>query len=254
MAPETYTTDRQHWDNAWAREPRMRLPSGLFVGTRNVQRLLRKYILPGTKVLEIGCAPGKMLAWVAKTLKAEVAGLDYSKVGINHTRKLFGVIGILGDIRCEDIFSTSFETERFDFVFSCGVIEHFDDPTDILIIHARLLKAGGTAVVLIPNYGGIYGRLQNYFDANNLSLHNMNIMSPALLSGVAPTQCIYSSRSFEFGHLTSTLVNLDKKLPKVIAWGLTMIFNILGLLQPFDIKALCPFIVLEMKKNKKESA
>jgi 2-polyprenyl-3-methyl-5-hydroxy-6-metoxy-1,4-benzoquinol methylase len=119
-------TDKQHWDNEWVQQPRMRLPSGLFIGTRILQRLLKRYVTPGTLFLEIGCAPGKMFAWVAKVQKAEIAGIDYSVRGIEHTRQLFDKLDILGNLRCEDIFETSLQEGSFDCVFSCGVIEHFD--------------------------------------------------------------------------------------------------------------------------------
>jgi cyclopropane fatty-acyl-phospholipid synthase-like methyltransferase len=66
-------TDQTHWDDIWSNKRSMRLPTGVFVGTANIYRLLKSYVSPGMRVLEIGCAPGKMLAWVAMALQARVS-------------------------------------------------------------------------------------------------------------------------------------------------------------------------------------
>ena len=242
-------TDKEHWDRAWVRRPRMRLPSGLFVGTRNIQRLLRRSVTPGIRFLEIGCAPGKILSWVAKVLGASVSGVDYSAIGIDHAKELFRTLAISGDLRSEDIYQTSFRNSTFDFVFSCGLIEHFEDPESIVEIHAKLLKPGGKAVIAVPNYGGVYGRLQKFFDPGNLTLHNLDIMQPSSLSALAPTHLVRDVRSYPFGRLTGTLVSFHQLLPGWLTQGLTLCLNVIGLLQPIDVRFLCPLLVLEMTRN-----
>src|SRR5947207_15902867 len=129
--PEELTT-LAHWDEVWRKPPRMRLPSSLVVATRNLQRILRAHVRPGSSFLELGCAPGKLLAWVALRLGARVSGLDYSPTGIAWARELFDALGCKGDLRCEELFSTSFPRDAFDIVFSSGLIEHFDDPSTIV--------------------------------------------------------------------------------------------------------------------------
>ena len=170
-------TTRDHWDSAWERPPRWRLPSKLFVSTRNLQRVIAPHVRPGMRYLELGCAPGKMLAWVASDLGARVSGLDYSERGIEWARRLFDTLGLEADLRCEDVWSTTFDRGGFDVVFSAGLIEHFDDPSALVRQHVTLVKPGGRAIITVPNYGGIYGRLQGWFDPDNLALHNLSIMS-----------------------------------------------------------------------------
>lgn len=242
-------TETGYWDEVWNRKPRIKLPPGIYVETRNIRRLLKRCLEPGMRVLEIGCAPGKILAWVAKTLTAEVAGLDYSVQGIDNARLLFKHLGISGDLRCEDVFETSFEQGSFDCVFSLGVIEHFNDPKQLIETHLKLLKTGGKALIAIPNYAGIYGRLQRYVAPDILKLHNLDIMDPASLTALAPLHLVKSANSYPFGRLNSSLINLDRILPRLIAAGLAFFFNTIGLIQPFDIHALCPLLVLEMRRN-----
>src|SRR5206468_2653441 len=132
-----------------------------------LQTILRHHVRPGDRFLEIGCAPGKMLAWVAAVLKASVSGLDYSERGLATSRRLFKALNLAADFRCEDLRQTTFPSASFDVVVSFGVIEHFDDPREVVGKHLDLVKAGGTALMTVPDYRGIYGRLQRYFDADS---------------------------------------------------------------------------------------
>ena len=202
---------------------------------------------PGMNVLEIGCAPGKILAWAAIALKVRVSGLDYSESGINISKELLLKLGISGDLRCEDVFETSFAEGCFDCVYSLGVIEHFSNPEELVRIHFNLLKPGGKALVIIPNYGGIYGRMQKYFDPENLALHNLEIMSPAALKKLLPQGLVENVRGYPSGRFSLMLI-LDKKLPIWLARSLTFCLSVIGHLQPCVLPALCPLLVLEFSK------
>jgi SAM-dependent methyltransferase len=201
------------------------------------------------RFLEIGCAPGKTLAWVAKTVGAEVAGIDYSANGIYNARRLFEHLGIHGDLRWEDVFETTFKEGSFDCVFSCGLIEHFDDPRKIVEIHARLVKPGGKAVIAVPNYGGIYGKLQRLADPCNLAVHNLDIMNLSRLAGLAPAELATQIRGYAFGRITLGLVSLERVMHRWAAAGLRVFVDLIGLLQPFEKESLCPLLVLEIVRK-----
>jgi 2-polyprenyl-3-methyl-5-hydroxy-6-metoxy-1,4-benzoquinol methylase len=150
---ENNLTTTEYWESAGAKPPRMQLPSSWNVSILNTKKFLKSYIKSGIQVLQIGCAPGKMLAYCAAKLQAEVAGIDYSKPGMLYAEKLFETLGIKGDLRCEDVFSHSLQNSTFDLVYSLRVIEHFVDPRPVVEIHKQLLKPGGVALIVIPNYG-----------------------------------------------------------------------------------------------------
>jgi SAM-dependent methyltransferase len=238
-------TTKKYWEYARTPPPRMRLPSGILVGTRNIQRLLKSHIKPGMQVLEIGCAPGKILAWIAKILRAEVSGIDFSSHGIDHAGRLFRHLGISANLRCEDVFETSFAEGSFACVFSFGLIEHFNDPKKLVEIHVKLLKPGGKALIVVPNLAGIYGRLQRYLDPDVLALHNLDIMSPSALVALAPMHLVRDVRAYPFGR-PSPMFNPDKVAPRWLGRASTLFLNVIGHLQPFDIEAFCPFLVLEI--------
>jgi len=242
-------TSRSHWDDAWVAPPRWRLPSPLFVTTRNMQRLLRPAVRPGMRVIELGCAPGKILAWVAARLGAKVSGLDYSERGIVWARQLFAALALPADLRCEDVFRTTFEPATFDVVYSAGLIEHFEDPRDIVRLHVALAKPGGLAIIAVPDYGGIYGRLQRWLDPANLALHNLRIMNTGALAGLAPHDLSGSVRSYRAGRLSPWQLSLDRRLPRPVGRAAAYTINTVGLLQPADIPPLCPLLVLEITRR-----
>ncbi len=241
-------TTVDHWDTAWAQRPRPRLPTGLDVGTRSVQAVIRRKIRPGMNVLEIGCAPGKMLGWVAKSLGAGVSGVDYSPQGVEVTRWMMGEMGIDADIRQEDIFETSFAPGSFDVVYSNGVIEHFDDPRELVAIHVRLLRPGGTAIILIPNYGGIYGRLQRHFDPENLAIHNLSIMNESALQGLVSPSDGDQITVYRTGLPSPWIVSWQRR------WGAMGLYfswamNVVSLILPVRPASLRPLLVLEIRRE-----
>ena len=243
-------TEQQYWDDLHAAAPpRMRLPSALRIDALNFMRLMRAHVRPGMRVLEVGFAPGKYLAWVGKVLQSNVAGVDYAASGVDTARRLFEVVDLKGDLRCEDFFETSFRPGSFDIVYSLGVIEHFDDPRPIVRKHVELLAPGGKALIVIPNYRGVYGTVQRYFDPANLDLHNTDIMSTDALRRVAPTDLPVDVDVFAFGRLVPGLICWHMKLPNLAVQGIGLAVNTVGLLQPRDWAPACPWLVLRISSR-----
>ena len=211
-------------------------------------RLLRLYLRPGMRYVEIGCAPGKILSWVARELRTPVCGIDYSPTGVETAKWLCNGLSVEADIRCEDAMVSSFQEGVFDLVFSCGLIEHFEDPAPMVAAHVKLLAPGGTALIAIPNYSGMYRKMQAWCDQDNLAIHNLNIMNEKSMLALASTLPDLTAQAFRFGSVSPWLISLSAKLGragKVLSWGL----NFAAYLQPFDIKALCPLVVLEVRRS-----
>ena len=195
-AKKNRKTNLVFWNNLYSNRIRMSLPSMLVVATRNIISVLMGRIKPGDKVLEIGFAPGKLLSFVCKVMKAEVSGIDYSKNGMAASKKLFQVLGIIGDLQCEDIAMTTFKNESFDFVYSNGLIEHFEDPCEIVKKHVELAKPGGRIILIVPNYSDFYGRFQKMLDPDNLNIHNLHIMSEEGMRKIVPQDLVEKGKSF----------------------------------------------------------
>ena len=241
-------TEPAFWE--WKTPVRLRLPSTLRIDVLNTTRLLKKHVRPGDRYVEIGCAPGKLLAWVASVLHAEAAGLDYSGAGIAQCRRLFSALNLNVALYQEDLFNNTLPDGSFDVAASFGFIEHFDDPGPAIYQHLRLLKPGGIALITVPNYAGIYGKLQKWCDPKNLELHNLNIMHPAALHALAASLAVESIRSYRYGRVDAGLISLEKKLPVAVSTLLQLGITGIGLLQPAVVPALAPQLVLEVRTRR----
>ena len=232
----------------WRRDSpvRLRLPSTLRIDVSNITSLLKKHVRSGDRYIEIGCAPGKLLAWVASTLHARAEGLDYSDSGVLQCRRLFNALNLDIALHHEDLFNSTLRDASFDVVASFGFIEHFADPAPAIYQHLRLLRPGGKALIAIPNYAGVYGRLQKWCDPENLAAHNVDIMHLGALRSLAETLGVEGIRAYPFGRVDASLVSWGKKLPMAVTTLLQLGVNGIGLLQPSIVPALAPLLVLEL--------
>jgi len=90
----------------------------------------------------------RILQWVHGQ-GAAVFGVDISGPTVRQARAAFpdaGLHAAVADVRC-----LPFREGSFDAVYSMGTIEHFRDPETALREIHRVLRAGGRAVVGVPN-------------------------------------------------------------------------------------------------------
>ena len=245
---ETQKTNQDYWNGVWGIPVKMELPSILLVNSLNIMRLLKSHVKPRSKYVEIGCAPGKMLAWVSKVLRTNSSGLDYSEVGITKCKHLFEALNLDIDLYCVDFTEHKVPLEQFDFVTSFGLIEHFEDPALLVKQHIDLLKPNGMAIITIPNYGGIYGRVQKWCDPENIDLHNLNIMTTQALESLVDRSKVSDVRAYYFGKIDPLILSLEKKMPVYCVKLINILLNGIGLLQPIVLSSIAPLLVLEVRK------
>ena len=179
-------TDVQFWDNYWAN---CKLPSIInyeFSFERCLAYQLNKSLHESSgAILEVGCAPGKWLAFAAQELGLKPSGIEYSKAGMEATKKNFSLIGIeSGFVEYGDFFEIK-PHKQFDIVMSLGFIEHFSNVDDVVDLHLQWLKPGGTLVLGVPNFRGIYHPIQAILDKTILEKHNLEIMNLCYFTGLA---------------------------------------------------------------------
>lgn len=249
--PNTNLTDKSFWTSYHdsVGNANLSMPSTRSVFNLDWQRLMRQHVCPGMKVLEIGFAPGRQLAWAAKVLQADVAGVDNSPEGMKQARKLFAKFGLSADLREEDIFNTSFEKAQFDLVYSTGVIEHWDDPADIVKKHVELTRVGGTALLSIPNYTNLYGTIKAHFDPEYTKYHNLSIMNEQSLRALAPMSLCETVRVYPYGRIGSWGLGLHNKWPRWAVYLAGGFLNLLGFMQPGCLPGMNTLWILEMKRK-----
>ena len=137
------------------------------------------------KVLEIGCAPGTILEKIQRLRPDnDFSGVDYAEQGLTEAQQRFVTQDINARLHLADL--RQFEpAEKYNLVFSCGLLEHFTDPGSIIQHHARLGMAGGRVLITVPDYSSA---LQQWFmqqlDPESLREHNLTIMQPKALESL----------------------------------------------------------------------
>jgi len=175
----TRLTEKDYWDQRWgrARLPAIVEPTTSHPVAREILRLLRSH-LPKEKqsVVEIGGAPGQYCAYLSKYHGYEANIIEYSEVGCRKTRENFDLLDLDINTYQRDFFSDLSDLPRFDVVMSLGFIEHFDNLDDVLRRHVSLLRKGGTLVLGVPNFRGVYRRPLAWLAPGKLSRHNLEAM------------------------------------------------------------------------------
>lgn len=121
------------------------------------------------RVLELGCAPGRWLAWAGAALGISPVGIELDPEGARLSRSLYPELPVVRG----DAFRLPFPDADFDAVFSIGLLEHFEDPGPIIAEARRVLKNGGISIWIIPNLipGSICRWHWSTFRAENYAAH-----------------------------------------------------------------------------------
>lgn len=100
------------------------------------------------EVLDLGCGSGGYLPLVSAH-DCEYHGCDFSESMIDAARERAVDIGVADRTSFEvaDAADTPYPDDRFDVVFSVGLLEYFEDPDDLLREISRILRPGGGLVL-----------------------------------------------------------------------------------------------------------
>ncbi len=104
----------------------------------------------GCDVLEAGCGIGTDGARFAG-VGARYTGLDVTPAALTLARRRFELDGLPGRFVNGSVTKLPFPDDSFDLVFSHGVIHHVDDTEAAAREFHRVLKPGGTVLVMVYN-------------------------------------------------------------------------------------------------------
>lgn len=125
-------------------------------------------------ILEVGCGNSHWLPYLGKLFGARVEGIDYSPVGCEQARAQLDANNIDGEIHCADLFASDEAfADRFDFVYSLGLVEHFDHLESVLTSMAHFVKPGGLLFTEVPNLGSVHGLLSWIYQPEVLAKHQI---------------------------------------------------------------------------------
>jgi 2-polyprenyl-3-methyl-5-hydroxy-6-metoxy-1,4-benzoquinol methylase len=154
-------TDPAYWDEHWWGAPRPQRLRWLYRDQDfETVRLIRQGTTGGSaRVVEVGGGGSRILPYLGQKSGTRVWGTDFSLPGCRLLRANLQLQGVRGEVICENLFQSSLPPETFDVVYSCGVIEHFEDLRAVVGAHARLVKPGGRLVLTVPNLEGVQGKI-----------------------------------------------------------------------------------------------
>jgi SAM-dependent methyltransferase len=125
-----------------------------FVGRRRLfAREIKKMSLPRiSRVLDVGTSTGANLRLLRDLGFHAIEGLDLSDEAIRICREKG-----LGPVRRGDVCGMPFADQSFDLLLATDIIEHVDDDAKGLHEIARVLRAGGKALITVPAFPMLWG-------------------------------------------------------------------------------------------------
>lgn len=207
--------------------------------------------------LEIGGAPGSIMAYINKKYGIPVAAIDYvDKRYIDATMEKCGIADY--QVFQEDFIKldTMKLAEKYDMVASWGFIEHFDLDVcrEIIAKQKSLVSDGGYLIIELPNLRRFNWFLYWVFNKELLKIHNLDVMDLSFLKGE-----IERDQAFEtiYGnyYLTSFLnFNAQNEFfikHKWIGWMVNLIQKLAKKLRIENLPNKCfsPYIVFIARKK-----
>jgi methionine biosynthesis protein MetW len=109
-------------------------------------KLIADLVAPGSRVLDIGCGEGELLAYLTRAKGVDGRGMELSQAGVNACVRN-GLSVIQGDA---DNDLEAYPTGAFDYVILSQTLQATRHPRQVVESLARI---GRRAIVSFPNFG-----------------------------------------------------------------------------------------------------
>lgn len=135
-----------NWDDYWAKYSVSKAEKWLILERDKIINIYLDKLGPSKKeVVEIGCGYGSNIKLIKRERKdVECYALDSSKVAIELIGKEIPN-SFLSDCR-----ETPFANNKFDLIFSAGLMEHLRDEKPFLMEMRRILKNNSYMIIFVP--------------------------------------------------------------------------------------------------------
>lgn len=178
----------------------------------------------GKSFLDVGCGMGRNSYWPMTYGAAESLSIDLDDRSLGAARETLKKFS-RSEVRKSSAYDIG-ECDRFDIVFSIGVIHHIEDPDLALSQMTQAAKPGGKVAIWVyglennrwivffldPVRKLLFSRLPIGF-VHFLSIFPTALLYAALKLGFGKIQYFNLIRRFPFSHLRSIV--FDQMLPKI---------------------------------------
>jgi ubiquinone/menaquinone biosynthesis C-methylase UbiE len=139
---------------------------------RKVARRLGAIPPDGGDVLEVAPGPGFLAIEMARSGKLHVTGLDISKTFVELARKNAAQAGVRVDFRAGNASEMPFAENSFDLLVCRAAFKNFSEPQKALREMHRVLRPGGTGVIIDLRRDTPMTEIQRYIDHMGLNAWN----------------------------------------------------------------------------------
>src|SRR6266496_2042038 len=115
---------------------------------RELARRIAERVPVGGRVLEVAPGPGYLSIELAKLGKCQVTGLDISETFVKIERQNAAEAGVKVDFNQGNAAAMPFDDNSFDFAVCVAAFKNFTQPVQALNEFYRILKPGGTALIV----------------------------------------------------------------------------------------------------------
>jgi SAM-dependent methyltransferase len=128
---------------------------------RLVRQCLARLDRKEADVLEIGSGTAIDSYILAETSSSRIVGIDISLPSLTVAARCSRFFARPIGLAAGDATALPFADASFDIVFSQGVVEHFPDPTAMLLEQVRVLKPDGVLIINVPQRRTGYTRFKH---------------------------------------------------------------------------------------------
>ena len=123
----------------------------------------------GSRVLEIAPGPGYLAIELAKLGRYQISGLDISRTFVGIAREKARAAAVEVDFQQGDVAHVPYESDLFDFIVCRAAFKNFSNPARALNEMYRVLKCGGTALIIDLRRDAPKETIDQYIDTIGLN-------------------------------------------------------------------------------------